>query len=74
MVQSVTQRTMDAELSHAQLTSLEPEDRFTRMEFERRYSAMPQCPKAELIEGAVHMRHWHASIVMHNPRPTSSGG
>ena len=55
MVQRVTQRMGDDELSHEQLPPLEPGDRFTRMEFERRYSAMPQCPKAELIEGAVYM-------------------
>ncbi|MCR4413641.1 MAG: Uma2 family endonuclease [Thermoguttaceae bacterium] len=30
-------------------------DRLTRVEFERRYSAMPQVKKAELIEGVVYM-------------------
>jgi Uma2 family endonuclease len=30
-------------------------DRLTRSEFERRYAAMPQCKKAELIEGTVYM-------------------
>src|ERR1039458_6551566 len=30
-------------------------DRLTRAEFERRYSAMPNVKKAELIEGVVHM-------------------
>lgn len=30
-------------------------DRLTRAEFERRYSAMPQCKKAELIEGVVYV-------------------
>jgi Uma2 family endonuclease len=30
-------------------------DRMTRAEFERRYSAMPDIKKAELIEGVVHM-------------------
>ncbi len=34
---------------------LEPGDRLTRAEFERRYEAMPQQSKAELIEGVVHM-------------------
>ena len=34
---------------------LEPGDRLTRDEFERRYDAMPQLKKAELIEGGVHM-------------------
>jgi Uma2 family endonuclease len=34
---------------------LEPGDRLTRAEFERRYAAMPHLNKAELIEGVVHM-------------------
>jgi Uma2 family endonuclease len=34
---------------------LENGDRLTRDEFERRYDAMPQLKKAELIEGVVHM-------------------
>jgi len=34
---------------------LEPGDHLTREEFERRYDAMPQVKKAELIEGVVHM-------------------
>jgi Uma2 family endonuclease len=34
---------------------LEPGDRLTRDEFERRYEAMPQLKKAELIEGVVYM-------------------
>jgi Uma2 family endonuclease len=34
---------------------LEPGDRLTRSEFERRYEAMRQGIKAELIEGLVHM-------------------
>jgi len=42
---------------------LEPGDRLTREEFERRYNAMPQLKKAELIEGVVYMpspvRHRH---------------
>ncbi len=51
---------------------LEPGDRLTREEFERRYEAMPGLKKAELIEGVVYMpsptrlnRHGrpHAQIV-----------
>src|SRR5579862_1943757 len=51
---------------------LEPGDRLTREEFERRYDAMPNLKKAELIEGVVYMpspvrldRHGspHADIV-----------
>ena len=34
---------------------LESGDRLTRYEFERRYAAMPQVKKAELIEGVVYM-------------------
>jgi Uma2 family endonuclease len=34
---------------------LEPGDRLTRAEFERRYAAMPHLIKAELIEGVVYM-------------------
>src|SRR5205823_5660159 len=51
---------------------LEPGDRLSREEFERRYEAMPELKKAELIEGVVHlpspvrmMRHGrpHAGII-----------
>jgi len=34
---------------------LEPGDRLTRDEFERRYQAMPELKKAEFIEGVVYM-------------------
>jgi Uma2 family endonuclease len=34
---------------------LEPGDRLTRSEFERRYAALPHVKKAELIEGVVFM-------------------
>ena len=37
------------------LPPLEPGDHLSRDEFERRYLAMPQIKKAELIEGVVHM-------------------
>lgn len=52
---------------------LENGDRLTRTEFERRYSAMPEVKKAELIEGIVYMpspvrlrRHGepHANILL----------
>lgn len=39
----------------AAIPPLEPGDRLTRAEFERRYSAMPHLKKAELIEGVVYM-------------------
>ncbi|EKQ67429.1 hypothetical protein OsccyDRAFT_3701 [Leptolyngbyaceae cyanobacterium JSC-12] len=38
-----------------QLPPLESGDRLTRAEFERRYAAMPQLKKAELIEGVVYV-------------------
>ena len=37
------------------IPSLENGDRLTRAEFERRYEAMPNLKKAELIEGVVYM-------------------
>jgi hypothetical protein len=37
------------------IPSLEPGDHLTREEFERRYEAMGQVKKAELIEGVVYM-------------------
>lgn len=38
-----------------ELPPLEKGDRLTREEFERRYEAMPEVKKAELIDGVVHM-------------------
>src|SRR5262245_50077157 len=40
---------------NGELPPLEPGDRLTREEFERRYEAMPYLTKAELIEGVVYM-------------------
>jgi len=40
---------------HEIVPALEPGDRLTRDEFERRYNAMPHIKKAELIEGVVYM-------------------
>src|SRR5436190_799657 len=40
-------------LRDGQIPPLEPGDRLTREEFERRYDAMPNLKKAELIEGVV---------------------
>lgn len=40
---------------HVAIPPLEPGDRLTREEFERRYYAMPNLKKAELIEGVVYM-------------------
>ncbi len=44
------------------LPPLENGDRLTRPEFERRYEAMPQLKKAELIEGVVYL----GSLVHHD--------
>ena len=38
-----------------EIPPLEPGDHLTRDEFERRYQAMPETVKAELIEGVVYM-------------------
>ncbi|HEX5500158.1 MAG TPA: hypothetical protein VFX03_13060, partial [Thermomicrobiales bacterium] len=37
------------------IAPLESGDRLTRVEFERRYRAMPALKKAELVEGVVYM-------------------
>lgn len=37
------------------IPALQPGDRLNRAEFERRYQAMPDCKKAELIEGVVYV-------------------
>jgi Uma2 family endonuclease len=42
-------------IDNGALPPLENGDRLTRAEFERRYEAMPELKKAELIEGVVHM-------------------
>jgi Uma2 family endonuclease len=42
-------------LSSDSIPFLEPGDRLTREEFERRYAAMPNVKKAELIEGVVYL-------------------
>src|ERR1700722_11963649 len=54
-----TSRLADAANKPSQLVN---GDRLTRMEFERRYRAMPGVKKAELIEGVVYM----PSPVRHN--------
>jgi Uma2 family endonuclease len=50
-----SQQYQPIELSPAAPPPLEPGDRLTRAEFERRYAAMPGLKKAELIEGVVYM-------------------
>ena len=55
MGRHTTHAVVDDVQAHGQPPPLEPGDRLTRAEFERRYDAMPQGTKAELIEGVVHM-------------------
>lgn len=55
MVRHVTQFLADKEPTPEPIPPLEPGDQLTRPEFERRYEAMPQHIKAELLEGVVHM-------------------
>jgi Uma2 family endonuclease len=49
-----TQQLPPLELPPLELPPLENGDRLTRHEFERRYRAMPEIKKAELIEGVVY--------------------
>ena len=46
---------MSATSTNFKLPPLESGDRLTRHEFERRYTAMPQIKKAELIEGVAYV-------------------
>jgi Uma2 family endonuclease len=55
MARQVESSLSDGVQSSERPPPLEPGDRLTRAEFERRYEAMPQLAKAELIEGFVHM-------------------
>ncbi len=49
------------------ITELRAGDRLTRAEFERRYSAMPNVKKAELVEGVVYMPSPVSSVEHGNP-------
>jgi Uma2 family endonuclease len=48
-------KTSTEPLSSEDVLPLEPGDKLTRVEFERRYEQMPRVKKAELIEGIVFM-------------------
>ncbi|XGV96830.1 MAG: Uma2 family endonuclease [Leptolyngbya sp. BL-A-14] len=48
-------QTATSQLKGLALPPLENGDRLTRPEFERRYNAMPELRKAELVEGVVYM-------------------
>ena len=55
MAHDVTPSQTETGVSSEQMPLLEPGDRLSRPEFERRYDAMPALRKAELIEGVVYM-------------------
>ncbi len=55
MTTSTRERLARGPVPVSAITTLEPGDRLTRDEFERRYAAMPSLKKAELIEGVVYM-------------------
>src|SRR5262245_290422 len=55
MVRQPAQVRADDKQPGEQIPPLEPGDRLTRDEFERRYEAMTRGIKVELLEGVVHM-------------------
>jgi hypothetical protein len=46
---------------------LENGDKLSRDEFERRYNAMPNLKKAELVEGIVDIKRW---VLLCSTHPT----
>jgi hypothetical protein len=50
-----TSQTIGPIAGESAIPPLEPGDRLSRDEFERRFAAMPKLKKAELIEGVVYM-------------------
>ncbi len=52
-VETIVPSDEDASVSAEPL--LEPGDRLSRVEFERRYDRMPHLKEAELVEGVVYM-------------------
>jgi len=55
MAHATTETSPAAEPPRPAVAPLEMGDRLTRVEFERRYQAMPALKKAELVEGVVYM-------------------
>jgi Uma2 family endonuclease len=55
MARSQQAESPGVKLPVGKILPLEPGDRLTRPEFERRYEAMPHLKKAELIEGVVYV-------------------
>ena len=54
-MKTMTSKTGPSNPLNGRIPPLEPGDRLTRAEFERRYEAMPNLRKAELIEGVVYV-------------------
>ncbi len=54
-MKTMTSKTGPSNPLNGHIPPLEPGDRLTRAEFERRYEAMPNLRKAELIEGVVYV-------------------
>jgi hypothetical protein len=50
LTEAMTHQSSSAPVQPGRPLPLEPGDRLTRAEFERRYDAMPEVKKAELIE------------------------
>ena len=55
MARSLPAEGLGVDVPARRVLPLEPGDRLTRPEFERRYEAMPHLKKAELIEGVVYI-------------------
>ena len=56
MGRHTTHAVVDDVQAHGQPPALEPGDRLTRAEFERRYDAIPRGTKAERLEGVEALR------------------
>jgi Uma2 family endonuclease len=72
LAEQLSQKTRTEQPAALRIPPLEAGDRLTRAEFERRYQAMPEQIKAELIEGIVYMP---AQIIFRgqSERPSSDG-
>ena len=72
MTSSLPQTTA-SQLKGFALPPLENGDRLTRPEFERRYYAMPNLKKAELIEGVVYIPHRYGVMAQAEARAAMVG-
>jgi Uma2 family endonuclease len=66
---SARAKPLDSREPHTAIPRLENGDRLSRAEFERRYEAMPDFKKAELIEGEVYL----GSPVLHRQHSAPHG-